>query len=146
MKVKKLFRHCLKTSLFLAAVMYAAGACADVVVVVSAKSEITHLTAEQVTKIFLDKTDTFPDGSNVVPVDQNEGSAIRDEFYSKVANKSRSQLSAYWTKIIFTGNGYPPKQLEGDASVKKAVANNPNAIGYINRIAVDGSVRVILAP
>ena len=130
MKPQNSFRHCL--ALFLAVLLVAANTYAEVVVVVSAKSTITNLTSDQVTKIFLGKTDTFPNGKNALPIDQVEGSSIRNDFYARVANKSPSQMSAYWTKIIFTGDGYPPKQLEGNLSVKKTIANNPNAIGYVD--------------
>jgi ABC-type phosphate transport system substrate-binding protein len=119
---------------------------ADVVVVVSSRSAVTRLTAEQVTAIFLGKINTFPNGVNAVPIDQAEGNAIRDEFYSRVASKSSAQLSAYWTRIIYTGDGYPPRQIEGDMGVRKAVAKNPEAIGYIDKSAVDSSVRIILLP
>jgi len=119
---------------------------ADVVVIVSAKSPITSLTAEQTARIFLGKVSNFPDDGDVVPIDQAEGSAIRDEFYSKVVHKNSSQLSAYWAKVIFTGDGRPPEKLESNVAVRKAVANNPNAIGYIDKNAVNRSVRVILAP
>lgn len=119
---------------------------ADVVVIVSAKSHITSLTAEQTAKIFLGKASNFPDDSDALPIDQAEGSAIRDEFYSKVVHKSSSQLSAYWAKVIFTGDGRPPEILDSNLNVRKAVAKNPNAIGYIDKSAVDKSVRVILAP
>ena len=119
---------------------------ADVVVIVSAKSTITSLTAEQTARIFLGKVSNFPDDGDVVPIDQAEGSAIRDEFYSKVVHKNSSQLSAYWAKVIFTGDGRPPEKLESNVAVRKAVANNPNAIGYIDKNAVNRSVRVILAP
>lgn len=126
--------------------MFAGSAYADVVVVVSAKSTITNLTTEQTARIFLGKTATFPNDGNVFPIDQAEGSAIRDEFYAKVTNKNPAQLKAYWSKIIFTGDGQPPKLVEGDVAVRKAVAKNPNAIGYIDNSTVDSSVRVILAP
>lgn len=144
--MKTLFRHYLALPLFLAVAISAANASADVVVIVSARSAVTHLTAEQVAKIFLDKTDVFPNGGKADPVDQAEGRAIRDEFYSKVLSKSSPQLAAYWARIIFTGDGHPPKQLEDNWAVKKAVADNPNAIGYIDKSAVDSSVRIILAP
>lgn len=144
--MKPSFRNCWALFSFLALSMAAANASADVVVVVSAKSIVTSLTAEQITKIFLGKTKTFPNGGNVAPVDQAEGNPIRNEFYSKVANKSPSQISAYWARIIFTGDGQPPKLLGDNAAVKKAVADDPNAIGYIDKSAVDNSVRVILAP
>lgn len=144
--MKPLSRNYWALPLLLAMSMPAANASADVVVVVSAKNAVTRLTAEQVKKIFLGKTEAFPNGIHAVPIDQAEGNAIRDEFYSKVINKNSSQVTAYWARIIFTGDGHPPKLLEGNIAVRKAVASNPNAIGYIDESAVDSSVRVILAP
>jgi len=119
---------------------------ADVVVIVSAKSHVKNLTAEQTARIFLGKVSNFPDNGDAIPIDQAEGSAIRDEFYSKVVHKSSPQVAAYWAKVIFTGDGHPPEILESNTAVKKAVAKNPNAIGYIDKSAVDKSVRVILKP
>ena len=119
---------------------------AEVVVVVSARSTVSSLSAAQIAKIFLGKTNTFPDGGNAVPLDQAEGAETRNEFYAKVAGKDSARLKAYWSKIIFTGDGNPPKIVPGNAGIKKAVANDPNAIGYIDRSAVDDSIKVLLAP
>lgn len=136
----------LKITLLLAMLSLAFSAQAEVVVVVSSKSSVTSLTAEQTAKIFLGKVVTFPNERTAFPIDQPEGSAIRDEFYSKVAHKNSSQLTAYWAKIIFTGEGRPPQLISGDVAVRKAIANNPNAIGYIDKSAVNRSVRVVLKP
>jgi ABC-type phosphate transport system substrate-binding protein len=133
-------------ALIMGATIVAANATADVVVIVSASSNVTRLTAEQATKIFLGKVYNVPHDGNVFPIDQPEGSSAREEFYTKVANKNAAQLTAYWAKVIFTGDGNPPKLLESDEEVKMAVAKNPSAIGYIDKTAVDSSVRVILAP
>ncbi len=141
-----MFRKHLILPLLFAAAGFAANAHADVVVVVSTKSSVKSLTAEQVTKIFLGKVVTFPNGKTVFPIDQPEGSAARDEFYTKVAHKSPSQLTAYWAKVIFTGDGRPPKLLADSMAVRKAIASNPNAIGYIDKSAVNRSVRVVLTP
>jgi len=144
LKPLEIIRNCLKIPLLLAMSAFTARAHADVVVIVSAKSHITNITAEQTARIFLGKTSTFPDDGDAVPIDQAEGSPIRNEFYSKVVHKNASQLSAYWAKIIFTGDGRPPEKLESNAAVRKAVADNPKAIGYIDKSAVDKSVRIIL--
>jgi ABC-type phosphate transport system substrate-binding protein len=136
----------LKFTLLLALLSLAFSAQAEVVVIVSSKSSINSLTAEQTAKIFLGKVVTFPNERTAFPIDQPEGSAIRDEFYSKVTHKNASQLTAYWAKIIFTGEGRPPQLIAGDAAVRKAVASNPNAIGYIDKSAVNRSVRVVLKP
>ena len=146
MKLQGLCRNCLTLPLLLAVSTVATSAFADVVVIVSANNPITSLTAEQTARIFLGKVNTFPNDSVAVPIDQAEGSAIRDEFYSKVVHKSASQLTSYWAKVIFTGDGRPPKVIDGNIAVRKAVANDPNVIGYIDKRAVNKSVRVILAP
>ena len=118
---------------------------AEVVVVVSAKSGASAVTASQAADIFLGKSKEIPGGGAVTPIDQKEGSAIRDEFYTKVAGKSAAQVKAYWSKIIFSGKGQPPKEVADSAAVKKMIADNPNAIGYIDKAAVDSSVKAVLS-
>lgn len=119
---------------------------ADVVAVVSSKSPVTTLSKNQILDIFLGKRTSFPDGSSAVPIDQTEGSAVRDEFYSKMAGMSPPQVKAFWSKIIFTGRGQPPKTVASSLEAKKLLVANPNAISYIDQSLVDNSVRVVLAP
>jgi ABC-type phosphate transport system substrate-binding protein len=146
LKPQEIIRGFFAFTLLLAMSAFAADARAEVVVIVSAKSPVTSLTAEQTARIFLGKTSEFPDDGDAVPIDQPIGSGIRDEFYAKVVRKNPSQVSAYWAKIIFTGDGRPPEILDSDATVRRAVAKNPNAIGYIDKKAVNRTVRVILEP
>jgi ABC-type phosphate transport system substrate-binding protein len=121
----------------------AAAKAEDVVAVVSAKSAVTTLNANQVADIFLGKTSHFPDGSHAVPIDQVEDSPVRDKFYAQFTGKSPAQVKAHWSKIIFTGRGRPPKQAANGIEARKLVADNPNAIGYIDSKQVDASVRVL---
>jgi len=140
------FAKNIKAGLFAGALALAAGAVnADFVVVVSAKSPAGNLTSEQVSDIFLGKVSNFPSGGPTLPVDQVEGAALRDEFYTKVTSKSPAQVKAYWSKIVFTGKGQPPKEVSDSATVKKVVSENPNAIGYIDKGAVDGSVKAVFS-
>jgi ABC-type phosphate transport system substrate-binding protein len=123
--------------------MSSAVAEADVVAVVSAKSPIAALDKSQVADIFLGKASRFPNGLQAVPIDQAEGSAVRDEFYGKVVGKTAAQIKAYWSKIIFTGRGQPPTSVSNSIEMKKRISENPAAIGYIDRSMVDDSVRVV---
>jgi ABC-type phosphate transport system substrate-binding protein len=118
----------------------------EVVVIVSSKSNITNLTGEQTARIFLGKNDKFPNGQSAIPIDQPEGEAVRDEFYSKVTRKNASQLATYWAKLIFTGEGRLSEIAEDDKDVVKKISNNPNAIGYIDKSALKKNVRVVLTP
>jgi hypothetical protein len=124
----------------------AGGAMADVVAVVSSKSPLAVLSKNQVTEIFLGKTTKFPDGTQAMPVDQKEGSPARDEFYSTFAGRSPPEIKSYWTKIIFTGRGKPPRTVADGLEAKKLTAANPQAISYIERRDVDSSVKVVLQP
>jgi ABC-type phosphate transport system substrate-binding protein len=128
----------------LALSLAAGAASADVVAVVSANSTVMTLSKSQVTDIFLGRVSRFPDGAQAVPIDQAEGSVARDQFYAKVAGKSPAQVKAFWSKIIFTGRGQPPKAVSNSVDVKKRIAENPAAIGYIESQLVDDTVRVVL--
>jgi ABC-type phosphate transport system substrate-binding protein len=116
------------------------------VAVVSSASAVTTLSKAQVTDIFLGKVSRFPDGTPVIPIDQVEGSLARDEFYAAYAAKSPAQIKSYWAKIIFTGRGQPPKTASNDVDIRKLIAANPQAISYIERSAVDSSVKVLRQP
>ena len=117
---------------------------ADLVVIVSARAPVTSLRADQVADIFLAEANRFPDGSEAIAIDQPIGTPLRDEFYDKVVHRSPALMKAYWTKMIFTGRGQPPREAAGNAAVKKLVADNPGLIGYIERSALDASVKPVL--
>jgi hypothetical protein len=52
-------------------------------------------------------------------------------------------MKAYWSKIIFTGRGQPPTEVSDGAELKKRLAANAEAIGYIDASLIDDSVRVV---
>jgi hypothetical protein len=118
-------------------------AVSDVAVVVSARSSLVAMGQSEIVDIFLGNTRVLPNGDKAMPIDQAEGSAIRDEFYAKFAGKSAAQMKAHWSRIIFTGRGYPPKEAALDGEAKKRIVDNPNAIGYLDPRTVDSSVRVL---
>lgn len=127
----------------LALCVCAADVAADIVVVVAVANPVQALTNNQVADIFLGKTSRLPNGGQVIPIDQAEGSVPRDEFYTKFTGKSAAQLKAHWSKIIFTGRGQPPLAVSNSVELKKRIAENPQAIGYIENSDVDGSVRAL---
>ena len=102
------------------------------------------LSSEDVQRLFLGKLKSFPGGVEATPVNQKEGQPAREQFNQAVLNKSESQLKAYWSQLVFTGKGTPPKELENDDAIKTLVASTPGAIGYIDAAKVDGSVKVVL--
>ncbi|HED35440.1 MAG TPA: phosphate ABC transporter substrate-binding protein [Gammaproteobacteria bacterium] len=116
---------------------------AEVVVIINPASNISMSNIRAIKKVFLGKTSTL-DGKEVSVADQNEGAAVRDEFYQKVARKNAAKLKSYWSKMIFSGKAVPPDVVGDDAAVVAWVANNRNGIGYVDSSAVNDSVKVLL--
>lgn len=121
-----------------AAALWLAAAAAQAQIVVVANPAAGALSKDQVADIFLGKDPSH------TPVDQGEGSPIYADFYKKATGRDVAQVKSVWSRIVFTGKGQAPKQLPDSAAVKKAVAADPKAVGYIEKAAVDGSVKVVL--
>lgn len=121
-----------------------ANASAELVVIVSARNPLQALSPDQVSAIFLGQAGRFPGGLEVVALDLPLGSHEREQFYAQVTGKSPALLKAHWSKMVFTGRGQPPREAADSASVRRMVADNPSMIGYIDRSALDASVRAVL--
>ncbi|MDP9011067.1 MAG: hypothetical protein M3O41_00155 [Pseudomonadota bacterium] len=109
---------------------------ADVVVVMGPTA--AAVSKDQVANVYLGRSTDF------TPLDLPESSAVRDAFYKKAADRDAAQVKAVWTRITFTGQGKPPKEMPDAAAVKKAVAADPKAIGYIDKSEADASVKIVL--
>jgi ABC-type phosphate transport system substrate-binding protein len=129
----------------LAIVLAGAAHCASaqVAVIVNPKSPLASMTQEQVAAIFMGKSNTLPTGATAVPADLPESNAAREQFYSKAVGKSPSQVKATWARLTFSGKATPPREMPTAGDVKKHVAANPDAIGYIEKAAGDGTVKVV---
>lgn len=117
--------------------LIAAPAYAELVIVINPKNATSTMQPSQAAQFFLGGSVTF------IPLEQAENSPLRSEFYKKVLEKEPSQVQAIWSRIVFTGKGSPPKTFKSSNEVKKAISDNVNAIGYIEKSAVDDSVKVV---
>ena len=115
---------------------------AEVAIIVN-PSNNSQISESEIQRIFLGKITNFPDGELAVPINQTEQAPATDEFNTDVLKKSSSQLKVYWSKVLFTGQGTPPKVVTSDEEVVKLVSTNPNLIGYIDSSMVTSGVKVI---
>jgi len=123
---------------------YSAMSLSQVAVVVGAKSGATALNTEQAAGLFLGKSNELPGVGIGLLLDQPESNPTRELFYTKVTGKSAAQIKAAWSRLVFSGKATPPKELASSDAVKKTVTSNPNALGYIEKSAVDSTVKVLL--
>jgi hypothetical protein len=83
------------------------------------------------------------DGSPILPVNRDAGSAERQAFNERVIHLPPARLAAYWNERYFDGV-FPPITLSSDVAVLRYVARDRNAVGYVAAATVDDSVRVAL--
>ena len=113
---------------------------ADVAVIVH-PDNTSSLTDTEIERIFLGKSAQFPDGNEAIPI--NTTGDIDDEFNERVLGRNSAQIKSYWAKLVFTGKGAPPKEVD-EASVIELIKNNKNAIAYIDSGKVTDDVKVVL--
>ena len=142
--MKRLLKHKVISGVLGSAVMLLSTALwAETAVIVNPAND-APMTSEDVAKLYLGKTKSFPNGKSATPLERSEGSAIRVGFLEKIVDKSESQMKAYWSRLIFTGKGVPPNAVDTDKEMKELVAKDPGAIGYIDVTSVDDTVKVVL--
>ena len=127
----------LSLSLMIGSSMGAHAVAADMVAIMAPIA--SPLTKDQVADVFLGRS------AALKPVDLPESSAARELFYRKATGRDAAQVRAVWARLIFTGRGKLPKELPDAAAVKKAVAGDPNVVGYIDKADVDATVKVVLS-
>jgi hypothetical protein len=127
----------LRLSVALTLLLAAPAISGEVVVVMGAGA--ASLTKDRLADIYLGRSTALK------PLDLPESNELRDAFYKKTTDRDAAQVKAIWSRIIFTGQGQPPKELADAAAVKKAVAADPKLVGYIDVSDVDPTVKVVLS-
>jgi len=115
---------------------------ADYVIVVN-KDNANPVDKDFAAKAYRGEAKSWPGGGNVTTVALPEENASRVAFDKDVLGKSPSQSRALWAQMTFSGKAVPPKMVDSEADVVKAVAENKNAIGYVSPGAATAGVKVI---
>lgn len=130
-------------SLLIFACIFSLNTFADIAVIVH-PSNGSLLSKDEVKKIFSGRLKRFADGKMARPYNLVEDVSIRSDFDQKGLDRSSIQMKAYWSKLVFTGKGTPPKEMASEKDIIDAVANDPAAIGYVGSDAVNEHVKVAL--
>lgn len=103
----------------------------------------TELSPDEVAQIYLRRKRFWDDGTTIVPLNLPSQAPLRARFSQLVLNQTGPRLADYWNRLYFDGI-LPPATLASTEAVRRYVASDPNAIGYVPVSEVDGSVRVVM--
>lgn len=115
----------------------------SLVVIVSKNSNINNITKKELSKIFLAKTKSLPNGDKSIVV-EHPNKKNQAKFYKTISNKNEKQLKKYWAKMIFTGRGQPPKKIKSLNNLIQFVQDNNNAISYIPIKNTNNNLKILM--
>jgi hypothetical protein len=69
---------------------------------------------------------------------------MRRAFYQAALGMNEARIKRHWIGIVFSGEtATPPKTIAAADELKRAVAQNTGAIGFLEQTAADPSVKVL---
>jgi ABC-type phosphate transport system substrate-binding protein len=116
----------------------------DPIVVIVHPERRADLSIDDVAQIYLRRMRFWNDGSPVVPLNLTSTDPLRKRFSRLVLRENAQRLAEYWNRQYFYGI-FPPATLASAEAMRRYVAADPNAIGYVPSSLVDDSVRVLFA-
>jgi len=100
-------------------------------IIVHWTNSVSVLKPDVVAAIFMKRAVRWPDGREVVPVDQSVQSPVREAFTREVLGDTILGVQSYWQQQIAAGKK-PPLTKASDAEVQDYIEKNPTAIGYVS--------------
>ena len=105
---------------------------ADFKVVVNGANTMTEIDVGNLSRIYLKKTASWPDGSEAFPVDMAPDTELRKEFSKAVHGRDAAAIKSYWQRQIFSGKGTPPIEFSSEEDLLFFISEMPGAIGYVS--------------
>ncbi|MBI3726998.1 MAG: hypothetical protein HY254_01535 [Burkholderiales bacterium] len=119
---------------------------ADLVVIANPQSGIEKLSKDEVINLYMGRNRKLASGINAMPLDLAATNTEKAKFYALLVNKNLPEINSYWARLMFSGQGSPPMQIESVDEVLEIVSSNKAAIGYIERKKLDKRVKMIYDP
>ena len=100
------------------------------------------LTLNGVRAIFFMRLTQWPnDGSSIKVFVLPDDAPLHIQFTKNRLNVFSRQLRRSWDRLVFSGTGQSPIVVENVEEMRERVANTPGAIGYVQEIKEDDTVR-----
>jgi hypothetical protein len=113
----------------------------QVAVIVNRANPVTNLSVDQLQRLYLGASTTFPNGGSVVPI---EYPPARRAFYQSLLHMSELAVTRHWIGVMFRGeNPSPLRAIDSAEALRRTVAETPGALAFIAVAAVDSTVKVV---
>lgn len=101
------------------------------------------LSANALRSIFSMHKKTWADGTKIRVFVLPDDDALHQNIAKEKLNVFPYQLRATWDRLVFSGTGQAPIQVNSNEEMLAKIANTPGAIGYLWKADIDENVHVL---
>lgn len=102
-----------------------------------------HLSRNSLRAIFGMRQKTWPDGLPIRVYVMPDDALLHNLFAKEKLNIFPYQLRSGWDRLIFSGTGQAPFLVNSEDEMLARVASTSGAIGYLKRVNINDSVRIL---
>jgi len=93
--------------------------------------------------IFSMRLRTWSDGQAVKVFVLEDNNALHHNFSKEKLNVFPYQLRLAWDRLVFSGTGQAPINVNSQEEMRSKVASTPGAIGYLETIYINDDIHVL---
>jgi ABC-type phosphate transport system substrate-binding protein len=117
----------------------------EVAVVVNKSNATDSLSIIEARKIFMGDRSRWPGGGHIVVLMLRQGQSERGVVLREIYQMNETDYARYFLQAAFAGRiPAPPKTVPSAVLMRQFLAANPQAIGYLRKIDVDNTLKVVL--
>lgn len=113
------------------------------VIVVNPSVSETQLSRSALRAIFSMRLRTWSDGSLITVFVLSNHSPLHAQFSKRILNIFPYQLQRTWDRLVYSGTGQAPTELDSIQKMYDKVASTPGAIGYLTSKYIDAQVHTV---
>lgn len=99
--------------------------------VVNSRTEQKSVSKNGLSAIFKMRLRTWSNGSSITVFVLHDDNPLHKLFCKQILNVFPHQMRRYWNKLVFSGTGQAPIELENKDEMIDKLMNTPGAIGYL---------------
>jgi len=101
-----------------------------------------HYSRADARAIFAMRQRLWPNGEQIKVFTLADDAQIHKDFVKNNLSMFPHQIRRAWDRMIFTGTGVAPIQLDSEREMIEKIMNTPNAIGYVSKKPDNAKIRL----
>lgn len=112
-------------------------------VVVNSSVKSKDISVEQIRRIFSMRQTTWSNEQVITVYVLSNQHQTHQTFSTKVLGMFPYQLDRIWNKLVYSGLGEDPIEVQSEQEMLERVSQNPGAIGYVMQPFSDDNVNIL---